>query len=85
VLELPTPRPKVSKVEQEITRLVPKLGIPYENGGPVPLGVKGVVDAAKDRIGPLCDVEVVETMVVGTNDDGLGGESSLVVTTIVGI
>ena len=41
--------------------------------------------AAKDGIGPLCDVEAVETMVAWTGDGGLGGENSPVVTTIVGI
>ena len=40
---------------------------------------------AKDGIGPLCDVEVVETMVARTDDGGLGGEDSPVVTTVVGI
>jgi hypothetical protein len=43
------------------------------------------VATAKDDIGPLYDVEVVETMVARTGDGGLGGENSLVVTTIVGI
>jgi hypothetical protein len=47
--------------------------------------VKGVVAAAKDGIRPLCDVEVVETMVARTSDDGLGGENSPVVTNVVGI
>ena len=43
--------------------LVPELGIPYENGGPVALGVKGVVAAMIDGIGPLCDVVAAKTMV----------------------
>jgi hypothetical protein len=47
--------------------------------------VKGVVAAPKDGIRPLCDVEVVETMVAWTSDSGLGGENSHVVTTVVGI
>ena len=47
--------------------------------------MKGVVAAAKDRIRPLCDVEVVETMVARTGDGGLGGGNSPVVTTVVGI
>jgi hypothetical protein len=47
--------------------------------------VKGVVATSRDRIGPLCDVEVVETMVAQTGDGGLGGGKSHVVTTIVGI
>jgi hypothetical protein len=47
--------------------------------------VKGVVATIKDVIEPLCDVEVVETMVAQTSDGGLGGGNSHVVTTIVGI
>jgi hypothetical protein len=64
--------------------LVPELGIPYENGGPVALGVKGVVSTVIDGIGPLCDVVVAETMVAQTDDDKLGDASS-VVTTVVGM
>ena len=64
--------------------LVPELGIPYENGGPVALGVKGVVAAAIDGIGPLCDVVAVETMVARTNDGKLGDDSP-VVATVVGM
>ena len=41
--------------------------------------------ATIDGIGPLCEVEVAETMVAQTNDDRLGDDNSLVVTTIVGI
>jgi hypothetical protein len=47
--------------------------------------VKGVVATAKDGIGPLCDVEAVETMVARTDDDRLGDENSPVGTTIVGV
>jgi hypothetical protein len=47
--------------------------------------VKGVVAAAKDGIGPLCDVEAVDTMVARTDDGGLEGENSPVVKTVVGI
>jgi hypothetical protein len=47
--------------------------------------VKGVVVTARDGIEPLCDVEVVETMVAQTGDSGLGGGNSPVVTTVVGI
>jgi hypothetical protein len=47
--------------------------------------MKGVVAAVRDGIGPLCDVEVVETMVAPTDDGGLGGGNSPVVTTVVGI
>ena len=56
----------------------------YENEGPVALGVKGVVASAKDGIGPLCEVVVVETTVAQTNKGRLGYES-LVVTIVVGI
>jgi hypothetical protein len=47
--------------------------------------VKGVVVAAKDRFGPLCEVVVVETMVAWTDDSKLGDDDSPVVTTVVGI
>jgi hypothetical protein len=36
--------------------LLPELGILYENGGSVALGVKGGVAVAIDGVGPLCDV-----------------------------
>jgi hypothetical protein len=85
VLELPAPRPEVCEVEKESTGLVPELGIPYENGGPIALGVKGFVAVAKDGIRPLCDVEAVEILVAWTGDSGLGGGNSPVVTTVVGI
>jgi hypothetical protein len=64
--------------------LVPELGIPYENGGPVALGVKGGVAAAIDGVGPLCDVVAVKTVVAQT-DDGKLGDASPVVTTVVGM
>jgi hypothetical protein len=47
--------------------------------------VKGAVVAAIDEIGPLLEVEAIETMVARTGDGGLGGGISPVVTTIVGI
>ena len=47
--------------------------------------MKWVVVAARDMIGPLCNVEVVETMVARTDDGGLGGGNSPVVTIIEGI
>jgi hypothetical protein len=47
--------------------------------------VKGAVVATKDRIKPLLEVEVVETMVAQTDDGGLGGGTPPVVTTVVGI
>jgi hypothetical protein len=64
--------------------LVPELGIPYENGGPVALGVKGGVAAAIDGDGPLCDVVAVKTVIARTDDDKLG-DASPVVTTMVGM
>jgi hypothetical protein len=63
---------------------VPELGIPYENGGPVTLGVKGGVVATIDGIGPLCDVVAAETMVAWIDDDKLG-DASLVVAMVMGI
>jgi hypothetical protein len=64
--------------------LVPELGMPYENGGSVALGVKGVVAATIDGFEPLCDVVAAETMVAWTDDDKLGDASS-VVETVVGM
>ena len=65
--------------------LVPELGIPYENGGPVALGVKGGVAAAIDGVSPLCDVVATETMVARTADKGKLGEASPVVATVMGM
>ena len=64
--------------------LVPKLGISYENGGPIALGVKGGVAIAIDGDGPLCDVVAAETIVARTNDDKLG-DASPMVAMVVGI
>ena len=64
--------------------LVPELGIPYENGGPVALGVKGIVAIVIDEISPLCDIVAAKTMVAWTNDDKLG-DASLVVAMVVGM
>ena len=47
--------------------------------------MKGVVAATKDGIRPLCKVVAIDTMVAQTNDGGLGGEISPVVTTVVRI
>jgi hypothetical protein len=47
--------------------------------------VKGVVAAARDGFGTLCEVVAVETMVAQTDDGGLGDEISPVVATVVGI
>jgi hypothetical protein len=47
--------------------------------------VKGAVVTAIDRIGPLLEVEAVNTMVARTGDGGLGGGISLVLKTVVGI
>ena len=64
--------------------LVPELGIPYENGAPVTLDVKGFVAAMIDGVGPLCDEVVARAMVLRTTDCKLG-EASLVVTTVIGM
>jgi hypothetical protein len=64
--------------------LVPELGIPYENGVPVALGVKRVVATAIEGVGPLCDVVATETMVARTDDDKLG-DASHVVEMVVGM
>jgi hypothetical protein len=64
--------------------LVPELGIPYENGGPIALGVKGGVATMIDGDGPLCDV-VVAKIVLAHTDDGKLGDASPVVTIVMGI
>jgi hypothetical protein len=46
--------------------------------------VKGVVAAAIDGFGPLCDIVAVETMVDWTNDGRLRDDSPMV-ETVVGI
>ena len=83
VLELPAPRPKVCKVEVVSAGLVPELGIPYENGVPVALDVKGFVAAMIDGVGPLCDEVAAGAMVLLTTDGKLG-EASPVVITVIG-
>ena len=64
--------------------LVPELGIPYENGAPVALDVKGFVVATMDGVGPLCDEVAAGAMVDLTADSKLG-EASLVGTTVIGM
>jgi hypothetical protein len=64
--------------------LVPELGISYENGEPVALGVKGFVAAMIDGVGPLCDIVAAE-IVVARDDEGKLGDASLVVATVVGM
>jgi hypothetical protein len=64
--------------------LVPELGIPYENGEPVALGVKGFVVTMIDGVGPLCDVVAAET-IVARADDGDLGDASPVVAMVVGM
>jgi hypothetical protein len=61
------------------------LGILYENGGHVALCVKGAVVVAKERIGPLLEVEAVETVVARNGDGGVGGGTPPVTTIVVGI
>jgi hypothetical protein len=57
----------------------------YENVGFVVLWVKGVAIAAIDRIVPLAEVEAVETIVVQTRDDWLGGGKPPVVKVVEGV
>jgi hypothetical protein len=64
--------------------LISELGIPYENGAPVALDVKGFVAATIDGDGPLCDEVAAGAMVVLTADGKLG-EASPVVTTVIGM
>jgi hypothetical protein len=61
------------------------LSILYENEGPITLCVKGAVSVTKDEIRPLLKVEAVETVVARTGDDGVGGGTPPVTTTMVGI
>jgi hypothetical protein len=84
-LELPAPIRKVCKVEKDSTGLVPKLGILYKNGGPVALCVKGLVAFTKDGIGPLLEVEAVETVVARTGNNGVGGGTPPVMKTMAKI
>jgi hypothetical protein len=72
-------------MEEVSAGLVPKLGISYENEGPVALGVYGGVATVIDGVGPPCDVVVAETMVVRAVDKGKLGEASPVVTTVIGM
>jgi hypothetical protein len=64
--------------------IISELGIPYENGAPVALDVKGFMAAMTDGVGPLCDEVAAGTMVVLTTDGKLG-EASPVVTTVIGM
>ena len=72
-------------MEEVSAGLVPELGILYENGEPVTLGVKGFVAATIDGVSPLCDAFVAETMVAQTIDKGKLGEASPVVVTMAGM
>jgi hypothetical protein len=72
-------------MEEVSAGLVPELGIPYENGGPVALGMYGGVAATIDGVGPLCEVVATETMVARTIDKGKLGEASPVVATVIGM
>ena len=71
-------------MEEVSAGTVPELGIPYENGEPVALDVKGFVAATIDGVGPLCDVVMAGAMVLRTTNDKLG-EASPVVTTVIGM
>jgi hypothetical protein len=53
--------------------------------GPVALWVNGAVIAAIDGIRPLPEVEAVETMVVWTDEGGLGGGMPPIVVVIEGV
>jgi hypothetical protein len=61
------------------------LSIPYENGGPIALCVNGAVISTIEKIIPLPKVDVVETMVVWTDDGGLGGGMPHVVAVVEGV
>jgi hypothetical protein len=61
------------------------MGIPYENGGLVALCVNGAVITVIDKIRLLPELEEVETMVVRTDEGGLGGRNFPVVAFIEGV
>jgi hypothetical protein len=54
-----------------MVEFVSKPSIPYENGGPVALWVKGAVITIIEGIRPFPKVEAVKMMVVQTGDDSL--------------
>jgi hypothetical protein len=64
---------------------VSKSGILYENGGPFTLYVNEVVIAAIEKIRPLLEVEVVDTIIVQVDEGGFGGETSPVVAVVKGV
>jgi len=62
-----------------------KLGIPYENGGPVALYMNRVVVVTNDGIRPLFKVKGVETTVVWIDKGGLGGNMPPLVVSEIGV
>jgi hypothetical protein len=75
----------VCRVEQVRTEFVSKLGIMYENGGPVTLWVNSIVIATMDGIRPLAKVETVETIVAWPYKGELGGRKPPVVIVVEGV
>jgi hypothetical protein len=67
------------------TEFISKLGIPYENRGPITLCVNSAMVASIDGIRSLFEVEVVETIVVHTYEGELGGGTPPVVEVIEGV
>jgi hypothetical protein len=57
--EIPSPRPMVSKVEKVRTEFESKLGIPYENGGPITFCINEAMFVVDDGIRPLLEVKGV--------------------------
>jgi hypothetical protein len=64
---------------------VSKLGILYENRGPVALCVNDAVITTMDGIRPLPEVEVVETIVAQTCEGELGGGTPPFVAAVEGV
>jgi hypothetical protein len=62
-----------------------KLGIPYENGGPITLCINGTVIASMHGIRPLPKVEAVETIVARTCEGYLGGGTPPFVAIVEGV
>jgi hypothetical protein len=67
------------------TEFVSKLGMLYEDGGHFALCVNEAVTVSIDGIGMLPSLEMVETMVVRTDESGLGGGMPLVVAAVEGV
>jgi len=62
-----------------------KLGIPYENEGPIALYRNGAMTVTMDGIRPLPEVEAIETIMDWTYELELGGVMPPIVAVIEGV